>query len=291
MKEILITGKGSYVGMSVKKYLEQWPKKYHVEELDVKGEEWKKFDFSKFDVVFHVAGLAHRKIKKNDSNQISLYYKVNTNLAEDIAKKAKKDKVKQFIFMSTASVYGDGAPVGKNKIITDKTPLAPNNVYGDSKLRAEKLLRKLETKDFKMVILRPPMIYGKGCKGNYQTLRKIVLKLHLFPKIENNRSMIYIGNFVEFIKNIIDKKMNGIFHPSNEKPITTYEMAKLIAKNNKKTIITIPYMGTPLAILSIFIPKINKAFGGFEYSNTIQNNDTISYQLYDLEQSIKETES
>ena len=290
MKKILITGKGSYVGMSVKKYLEQWPKKYHIEELDVKGEEWKKFDFSKFDVVFHVAGLAHRKINKNDDEQISLYYKVNTDLAEAIAKKAKKEKVKQFIFMSTASVYGDGAPIGKNKIITDKTPPAPDNVYGDSKLQAEKLLQKIESKEFKVAILRPPMIYGKECKGNYQLLRKIALKSPFFPYVKNSRSMIFIDNFSSFIKNAIDHNISGIYHPSNSKPINTTEMVKLIAKNNDKTLKIVKHLSPLLRFASLFTQKVNKAFGNFVYDKDITD-AKFNYNITSFEESINITES
>ncbi len=289
MKRILITGKNSYVGTSVKTYLEQWPKKYHVEELDVKGEKWKRVDFSKFDVVFHVAGLAHRKISEKDEKQTNLYYKVNTELTEEVAKKCKKDGVSQFIFMSTASVYGDGAPIGKERIITSKTPLSPTNTYGDSKLQAERLISKLEDKDFKIVIVRPPMIYGKGCKGNYQSLRSLALKLPFFPKIKNERSMIYIDNFSSFIKRIIDNDDNGVFHPSNSKPVNTTEMAKQIAEANGKKIRTVSHLTFALKASSLLIGKINKAFGNFCYDQSIIKYKD-NYEVVSFKDGIKATE-
>ena len=184
MKRILITGKDSYVGTSVRKYLEQWPKQYKVEEIDVKGEEWKKHDFSKHDVVFNVAGIAHINRIKNDEETKLLYFNVNTDLAENIAKKAKKEGTKQFIQMSSMSVYGDSAPIGKEKIITKNTQPKPTNFYGQSKLEADKKLNKLSNNKFKVALIRPPMIYGKGCKGNYPTLRKIALRSLIFPKIK-----------------------------------------------------------------------------------------------------------
>ena len=61
MKKILIIGKNSYVGGSVKDYLEKWPRKYHIEVISARGDEWKGFDFSRFDVVFYAAGVAHIK--------------------------------------------------------------------------------------------------------------------------------------------------------------------------------------------------------------------------------------
>ena len=115
-------------------------------------------------------------------------------MAEEVAKKAKKSGVKQFIYMSSMSVYGDSAPIGERKVVSKNDKLTPSNVYGDSKLQAEIKLDKLADKKFKVVLLRPPMIYGANCKGNYQTLRKIALKVPVFPKVKNSRSMIYIKN-------------------------------------------------------------------------------------------------
>ena len=146
MKKILITGKDSYIGTNFKKYLEQYPDDYYVEELDVRNESWKEFDFSQFDVVYHVAGIAH---STPDESQRELYYKVNTDLTYDIALKAKKDQVKQFIFMSSIIVYGSGV-IGEDRIITKDTPLTPDNFYGDSKKQAEMKIGPLEDGNFKI---------------------------------------------------------------------------------------------------------------------------------------------
>ena len=265
MKKILITGKNSYVGTSVKKYLEKWPKQYKIDELDVRGNEWKKYDFSKYDIVFHVAGIAHVDVKKADEATKKLYYAVNTDLAENVAQKAQKAGVKLFIFMSSAIVYGDSAHIGKEKVITKNTKPSPANFYGDSKLQAEKKLNKLANEKFKVAIIRPPMIYGEGCKGNYQALRKIALKLLVFPKVNNKRSMIYIENFSTFIKQIIDAENNGVFIPSNPDTISTSEMVKIIAESNHKKILLIPGTEWLLKIMSLFTPFVNKAFGNMEY--------------------------
>ena len=289
MKKILITGKNSYVGTSVKKYLEQWPKKYYVEELDVKGDSWKKFDFSKFDVVFHVAGIAHVDTKKVSEETKKLYYAVNTDLAEAVAKKAKKQDIKQFIYMSSAIIYGDSAPIGKKKVITKDAKPNPANFYGDSKLQAEIKLNKLTTKNFKVVILRPPMIYGKGCKGNYQTLRKIALKSPIFPKVNNERSMIYIKNFAEFIKQTIDKNLEGTYNPSNKEPISTYEIVKEIATNNNKKILIVPGTSWVLKIMSHLTKFIDKAFGNLSYDESIISKE-LNYFKYTALESIEDME-
>ena len=286
MKRILITGKNSYVGTSVKKYLKQWPKKYKVDELDVKGDEWKKYDFSKYDVVFHVAGIAHVDFKKADEATKKLYYKVNCDLAEETAKIAKKAGVKQFIFMSSAIVYGDSASIGKKKVITKDTAPAPVNFYGDSKLQAEIKLTKLASKTFKIALVRPPMIYGDGCKGNYPTLRKIALKLPVFPKVNNERSMIYINNFTAFIKEVIDNDQDGILMPSNPDTISTSEIVRTIAEANNKKIVIVPGFAWTLKLLSRLTPFVNKAFGSMSYDIEKGN-----FQKYTTIESIQKMEN
>ena len=286
MKKILITGKDSYVGISVKKYLEQWPKKYKIEELDVKDASWKKINFSKFDVVFHVAGIAHVDVKKADEATKKLYYKVNCDLADEVARSAKSAKVKQFIFMSSAIVYGDSAPIGKKKVITIDTEPNPANFYGDSKLQAEKKLGKLADKNFKIAIIRPPMIYGEGCKGNYPTLRKLALKLPAFPKVKNERSMIYIDNFSAFIKEVVDDEKDGILLPSNPDVISTSEIVKAIAKANNKRIAIIPGFTWALKLMSHITPFVNKAFGSMSYDTAKSN-----YQEYTTANSIEKMEA
>ena len=286
MKRILITGKNSYVGTSVKKYLEQWPRKYKVEELDVKGNAWKKVDFSKYDVVFHVAGIAHVDVKRADDATKRLYYKVNCDLADGVARHAKKTGVKQFIFMSSAIVYGDSAPIGKKKVIAKDTKPNPANFYGDSKLQAEIKLGQLVSKIFKVPLVRPPMIYGEGCKGNYPVLRKLALKLLVFPKVKNERSLIYIDNFSAFIKEVIDDGKDGILMPANPDVTSTSEIVKAIAKANNKKIAIVPGFTWLLKIMSHFTPFVNKAFGNMSY-----NIDNEDYQKYTTIESIEKMES
>lgn len=90
---------------------------------------------------------------------------VNHNLPVEIAVKAKKSGVSQFIFMSTAAVFGS-----KSIIINKDTKPEPDTYYGISKLAAEEELVKLGGTNFRVCIVRPPLVYGKGCPGNFQTL-------------------------------------------------------------------------------------------------------------------------
>ena len=192
MKKILITGANSYIGTSFEKYMEQYADEYQVDTVDMVDGTWREKNFSEYDIVYHVAGIAHSDNGKINKEKEKLYYSVNTDLTIETARKAKVEGVKQFIFMSSAIVYGNSAPLGKEKIINQGTPTSPTNCYGDSKVQAENGILPLSSDTFKVVILRPPMIYGKGSKGNYPILAKFAKKLPLFPYVKNQRSMLYM---------------------------------------------------------------------------------------------------
>lgn len=289
MKKILITGAGSFVGTSIQKHLEKLPDKYIVTAVGTKDGEWKEMDFSTFDTVYHVAGLAHSDVGNVSEETKKLYYAVNCDLAIDVAKKAKAEGVKQFIFMSSAIVYGDSAPIGKEKIITRETPYSPANFYGDSKVLAEKGLLPLSDEKFNVVILRCPMIYGKEGKGNFPILEKMAQKMLLFPKIENKRSMLYVGNLAEFVRLMIENEESGIFWPCNREWSNTSELVKMIAECHGKTVRLVPGFGWVLKGMSHITGYVNKAFGNLAYEAGLGDYKT-EYRLFTLEQSIKETE-
>ena len=228
MKKVLITGANSYIGTSFESYIKtKHPAYCSIDTVDVKDESWQSKSFAGYDSVFHVAGIAHSDSGKISKDKERLYYSVNTELAVKTAQKAKADGARQFIFMSSAIVYGDSAPMGKEKLITKETPPSPANCYGDSKLKAEEGLRRLEDESFKVVILRCPMIYGKGSKGNYPTLSGLARKLPLFPNVKNSRSMLYIENLCEFVKLMIEDEQTGTFWPQNQGYSNTSDLVKL----------------------------------------------------------------
>ncbi|WP_340392696.1 NAD-dependent epimerase/dehydratase family protein [Paenibacillus sp. FSL E2-0190] len=286
-RKILITGKGSYVGTNFIKWLEQWPDQYEVVELSVRGTEWKEHDFSIYDVVLHVAGIAH---VSTDPSMEQQYYKVNRDLAIEVAEKAKEEHVKQFIFTSSIIVYGDSSHINKKRIIDNNTKPQPSNFYGNSKLQAEEGISLLESDDFKVVIIRPPMIYGKGSKGNYPKLASYARKLPIFPDIDNERSMLHIDNLCEFIRLMIDNNENGVFFPQNSEYVSTSQMVLLIAQVHKKSIKLTKVFNLILkSSLVIKINLINKVFGNLAYDTRMSNYKT-DYQIRDLRESILLTE-
>lgn len=294
-KRVLITGANSYIGTSFENYTkEHYRDNFIIDTVDMKDGSWKDYDFSKYDTIFHVAGIAHADVGNVSEETKQLYYKVNTDLAIDTAKKAKEQGVKQFVYMSSLIVYGESAPYGKQRIIAKDTQPEPANFYGDSKWQADKGIRELETDKFKVLVLRPPMIYGKGSKGNYPVLAKLAKKLPIFPNVTNERSMLYIENLCEFLCQVIIKEKSGIFHPQNAEYTRTVSMVEEIRKVQGKKLIKLGLLN-PFIKLGTFIPGkisglINKAFGNMIIDQSLSEYDDIDYRKVGLKESIERTE-
>lgn len=289
MKRILITGANSYIGTSLERWLLQTPADYQVDTLDMQDDTWRDKDFCGYNTVFHVAGIAHADVEKVSEERKQLYYQVNTKLALETAEKAKKDGVKQFIFMSSIIVYAGC----EEKIITAHTQPKPLNFYGDSKWQAEMGLSKLETDKFRIVILRPPMIYGKGSKGNYPQLAKLAVKLPFFPVVRNKRSMLYIDNLNELIRLIIDNEDSGVFFPQNSQYVSTHDMVYKIATVKNHKIVLVKGFGWLIKCMS-FIPGkigklVTKAFGSLVYDMAMSEYSQ-NYRVCSFEDSIRRTE-
>lgn len=289
MKKILITGAGSYIGTSFDQYMKQWQDKYQVDTVDMIDGTWRKKDFSKYDAVYHVAGIAHADTGHVREERKAFYYKINTDLTIETAKKAKADGVKQFIFMSSAIVFGESAPIGQSKVITKDTTPSPASFYGDSKLQAENGILPLQSDTFNVVVLRPPMIYGRGSKGNYPVLSKLAKKLPIFPYVKNKRSMLYIDNLCEFVRLMIENDEHGIFHPQNAEYTNTTDMVRMIAKVHGKKVFVVKGVGWALKLLSHVTGLVNKAFGSMNYDLSLSEYK-VNYRVCGLEDSIVRTE-
>lgn len=288
MKKILITGANSYIGMAFETYMRQhYPEAALISTIDMIDGSWRNADFSGFDVVFHVAGIAHADVSKVTDEVKNRYYSVNTQLAIETAEKARREGVRQFIFMSSMIIYGTAAHV------TAETAPCPANFYGDSKWQADKGVRELNTENFKVVVLRPPMIYGKGSKGNYPTLAKLAQKLPVFPRTSNQRSILYIENLCEFIHIMIEEERCGVYFPQNERVVSTSELVSMIAEAKSHRIFIWGIL-SPLVLLGKHFPgKIgklcNKAFGNSHYDIAMSDIGR-RYCVADLRESIRRTE-
>lgn len=288
MKKILVTGANSYVGSSFIKWLSQYPDMYSSDTISLRDDSWKESTFSGYDVVLHTVGIAH--VDSNpDPKMEQEYYRINRDLTIETAKKAKKDGVKQFIFLSSIIVYGYSSQINKPRVINERTVPTPANFYGGSKLQAEEGIKPLEANDFNIAIIRPPMIYGKGSKGNYPKLAKAAQKLPLFPNIENQRSMLHIDNLCEFIRLLIDNKDSGLFFPQNAEYVKTSEMVKLIAESYGRNIKLTKLFNPVLFALGRKMGIVNKIFGNLVYEQALSDYKQ-KYRVRDFKESINHTE-
>lgn len=225
--------------------------------LDLHGSRWRQQKFSGQDVLVHPAGIVHRREQETDS---VLYYQVNRDLTVELARKAKREGVKQFVFFSTVSVYGMDEGV-----ITRDTLPAPKSHYGKSKLQAEEALRALHDETFTVTILRPPMVYGPHCKGNYQQLVKLAKILPIFADYPNQRSMISIQHLCEFVKEIMDTEAGGIFFPQDKQYGCTCQMLQELAQAHGRRMILTKVLNPAVFILKKTTQKGKKAFGSLIY--------------------------
>ena len=269
MKKILITGKGSYLGNSLKAYLEAFGDCYQVDCLSLRSGDWKEQSFRGYDAVYHTAAIVHQPRSKTDPGELARYRAVNRDLAVAAAKKAKAEGVRQFVFLSTMAVYGLTAAFGETVTITAQTPTVPTDNYGLSKLEAERALLALEGPDFRVAILRPPMIYGKDCKGNFRSLVSMARRLPFFPKVPNRRSMLYVGSLNRLVQQIIDREDRGIFCPQDPEYLNTSAMVQAIAAAQGKRLLLIPGFSWALHLLRHLTGAVDKAFGSLVYDKAL----------------------
>ena len=287
MKHILITGKNGYISTALSNWIKKKNPDIEIDILDLLDPSWVNTSFAGVETIIHTAALVHKNEKDHSLDE---YRKVNTQLTVDIAQKAKNAGVSQFIFMSTMAVYGIEPSLTEDTIINEETLVKPITKYGISKLEAEIGLKKLEDNNFKVVIIRPPFVYGKNCPGNYQLLKKLTLKFHFIPKIDNKKSMLYIDNLCELIYQLYVNKSNGTFMPQNTELPSTTELSKLIAENNNAKVWLTGFFNPLIFLLSKKVGKLKKAFGNEYYSESLSVIKDINYNAVGFENSVKNTE-
>ena len=284
MTRVMIAGAGSYVGQNVRKYLLATSDHFEIDEVDTLDGNWRQADFGRYDVVFHVAGIAHvnagRKLKE-------LYYSVNRDLAIEVARAAKAAGVRQFIFMSSQIVYHESRSL-RPEVLTAATKVNPNGFYGDSKLQAENGLRELECESFRVCILRPPLIYGPNAKGNFLRLMRLAKKTPIFPAWHNKRSMLYVDNLAEFVKQAILRGLGGTYCPQNRELVDTVDVVRFFAKASGRRVWVTRLLNPFVWLGSLVLQPINKMLGTYYYAPEMSRMD-FDYQLVGFEESLDRT--
>jgi nucleoside-diphosphate-sugar epimerase len=278
MKKLLITGSSGFIGSY---FINKYKDKYDIKSFSFLKDDFKSLDCSGVDVVLHLSALVHQM----GGASVDKYERVNVTQTLELARKAKESGVGHFVFMSTVKVYGEET---KSKYSEDSN-CNPEDEYGKSKLKAELELQKLEDKDFKVSIVRTPIVYGYGVKANIKSLVNLVNKVPVLPfgKIENKRSMVYIGNLCHLVDVVITQKEAGVFLSSDDEPLSTSKLIELITKNLDKKIylVKIPFFESLLKILK---PSFHKRlYGSLEIDNTISREKLNLINPYSVEKGIR----
>ncbi len=285
MKNILITGENGYVGNQFQYLLEK--DGFKVERISLRNNNWQHQSLRKYDVIIHLAALVHNN---NANAKIIDYMNVNFHLTKELAEKAKKDGVNQFIFFSTMSIFGLNGSLLEKCEINQFTPYNPITAYGQSKLLAEREIRKLENDAFVVNIVRPPMIYGKESPGNFSKLIKVANISRIFPRFKNERSVIHIDNLYSDLLSLVENPMSGTIHPQNLEYMNTNNALSLIRKHQgkRKRIIELPVPRIMKSILGK-VGIINKVYGSLTYSKEIDLRKVNRKQYDNFEQTIEKT--
>lgn len=291
MKRVLVIGEHSYIGTS----FARWAEERHADELEIvevssHSGAWRTEDPTFYDAIVHVAGVAH--VGETAASR-SLFYSVNRDLATEVATWASNGGVGQFVLLSSMSVYGGPAPYGRSRRIGANEEPAPITDYGASKLQAERAIADLASDSFKVVILRPPMVYGPGCPGNYRKLARLALKLPIFPDVNNERSVIYVDNLSELICQVVISGVSGTYMPQDVRPIETSKLAVRIAEAHGKTLHLVRALNPLVSLASILPGRIGelagKAFGSLSYENRASECG-LEYQVVPFREAILQTE-
>lgn len=286
-KKILITGEHSYIGNSFEAWMQAEDKEVSIVKISLRDGHWTKMDFSAYDCILHVAGIAHVDAAPDMEAE---YYRINRDLTIAVAKKAKDEGVLQFIFLSSMIVYGEsGRKCPDLQVHADTSP-APTNFYGNSKLQAEEGIQALANDAFCVSIIRPPMVYGKGAKGNYRKLAAFAKKIPVFPRVENQRSMLYIEHLCAFLKILIERRDCGIFCPQNAEYVNTTHLVKTIARIHKRRVLATGLFRPALYLLGKKSNMVHKVFGTMTYDHDMSEYPGYDYNLYEFEETIRRTE-
>lgn len=286
MVNVTITGGSGFIARALAARLAEFPDRYRVRRVSLRGEEWKRAGFAGADCVVHTAGIAH--VKGNPA-MAPLYDRVNRGLALEAAQRARADGAGQFIFLSSAIVYGDAPPAGTRNIIGADTPVAPSGAYGRSKLDAEEGLRAMAGEDFRVAVVRPPMVYGRGCKGNYVTLAKLARTLPVFPRFENRRSVLYVENLAECLRLLIDARAQGTFWPQDGEILSTSELVRRVAAAHGRRIALLRCLNPAVRLLGRR-GLARRAFGDVAYDPALSLRPD-GYRRFDVGEAIRRTEA
>lgn len=257
---ILVTGTTGFIACNFEKY-STFRK---IRKVSLRTKLTSEIDFKGIDVVLHLAAIVHC----NKQTSPDAYFKINRDLSVSLAEHAKAAGVRQFIFMSTIKVYGEFQE--GMEPWNELSECHPTDYYGRSKREAELGLQKLNDENFRVSIIRTPLVYGPGMKANMLKLKKLVQCFPVLPLggINNERNYTYIENLVDYVDKIISSRSQGIFIAMDEEPVSTTRLIKFYAEAMNKKILLVRLPGFLLKIVKNLFPEnFKRLYGSFRLDN------------------------
>lgn len=257
---IVLTGANGFIGNY---FLRRYGNVHIIHPFSFLANDLETLELQGIDAVIHLSALVHQMGGASPDE----YQRINVHQTLDLARKAKLAGVPHFIFMSTVKVYGEE----NDTPYTETSLCRPIDDYGKSKFRAEQELLALEDASFKISIIRTPIVYGHGVKANIRNLLSLVRISPFLPfgKIQNRRSMVYIGNLCHLVNEIVLQGQNGIFLAADDTPLSTSDFIKIISNklHKKLYLVRIPFFATALKTLK---PSFyQRLYGNLELDNTL----------------------
>lgn len=191
------------------------------------------------DAVIHLAGLAH--VHRDERGIRSAFEEVNCHLPLRIAETARRAGVPRFVHVSSIGVHGGWS----ERPIDESSPFAARTPYAISKLEAELSLDAyFESQQAELVIVRPPMVYGPGCPGNFRRLVDLVrhgLPLP-FGAVTVRRSFVYVSNLVDFLLHCATRPaLRGTYVVGDGSDFNVTELLKGIAAGADMKVLLFPF--------------------------------------------------
>ncbi len=285
MAKVLVTGANGFVGKALCRLLTE--RGYDVyaavrtaDKLgEVSGEgvvvgeaEQANWQLDGVDSVVHLAARVH-VMHDTASDPLTEFRRVNVAATERLARQAAASGVKRLVFLSSIKVNGEGTP--KDRGYTESDPPAPVDPYGVSKLEAEQTLQQISRETgLEVVIVRPPLIYGAGVKGNFSTMLNWVYRGVPLPVglADNRRSLIGLGNISDLLETCLrhPAAAGQTFLASEGDDVSTPELLRRIAHalNRQTRLLPVPEALLRLALRPLKRENmIDRLFGSLVVSN------------------------
>ena len=278
---VLLTGSSGFIGSY---FYNNYKEHLEIKTFSFLREKIENINFKNINTVVHCGALVHKmhEIPYKD------YFKANVEQTINLASHAKKNNVSNFIFISTVKIYGEETDL----VLNEKSLPNPLDSYSLSKFEAEKKLLELQDENFKISILRIPLVYGPGVKANFKSLVNLIKKISILPfgKIFNKRSIVYVGNVAHILYQIILQNKNGIFIAVDNKAISTSMLITEIARalNRKMILFKIPFFDMMIKIIRPNIYKRLYLSLELDNSSTLHRLGIVNNK-YPFREALKET--